>query len=210
MRSDTQLAKDGMVAVALMQRAAPIIRMLINAAAEAGCRWTAAPRPEAMKDILARFVLPAEAALRRLIRLIASCLSADMPVPRPRQTCTARPARAAAPARPRTPVFRLGEAGARPPTDKPRPQSADPRKAPAPIAPAILAERLSGRLIALNAALRDPVGQARRWLRAAARGKAPQIAATCRAAAAPHPDPQVQALLTDLHAAATNAVFDTS
>ena len=64
--------------------------------------------------------------------------------------------------------------------------------------------------MALDAALRDPVAQARRWLRAAARGKAPAIAATCRAAAAPHPDPQVRTLLTALHEAAVNAVFDTS
>lgn len=210
MRTEAQLANEGMAALFLMERAGPILLALITAAAKAACRWTLAPTPEGMKDILARFVLPAEAALRRLIRLIASCLIADMPPPRPRQMRAPRPASAAPQANPRTPVFRLGEGSARPPADKPRRVADSPRPAPAPIAPAILGQRLSDRLMALDAALRDPVAQARRWLRASARGKAPTIAATCRAAATPHPDPQVTALLTELHEAAVNAVFDTS
>ena len=211
MRTDAQLANEGMAALFLMERAGPILLALIKAGLEAACRWTSAPTPEGLKDILTRFVLPAEAALRRLIRLIASCLVAGMPeLARPRQMRAPRPASVAPHARPRAPVFRLGEGSTRPSTDEPRRASEAPRPAAAPVAPAILGQRLSHRLMALDAALRDPVAQARRWLRAAARGKAPAIAAPCRAAAAPHPDPQVRTLLTALHEAAVNAVFDTS
>ncbi len=136
-----------------------------------------------LRYILRHYLKPAEAALRRAVHLMAS----DMPVPRaparpfkplPRVIPTLWPVKRGA-ARP--PAFRLTEPQTRPDTDY-IPESRRPRirvltpGAPSPPAPPKahrepmnLETRLRRRFAALEAAIADPVREARRLLRLRAR-----------------------------------------
>jgi hypothetical protein len=127
---------------------------------------------------LRHLITPAEALMRRALRLLAERLPAPEPAAPTRRPLPSRPAiRTAAGAGPRRPVFRLNEArpGARgawlPVSQRPRISIAGlapPPPPPAPRAPvdeAAFAARLARRLAALEAALADPRPLARRLLR---------------------------------------------
>lgn len=133
-------------------------------------------RPRSILAYIARAVLlPAEAALRRLIHLIAGSL-APLPSPalapssaHPRADGGLAP-QAATPPSTRPPLFRLTEPLPRAPdTDapkKPKPETQAPR---APAGPSAYEATLQRRFAALQAAFADPLRAARRLQRLAAR-----------------------------------------
>ncbi|PKP82171.1 MAG: hypothetical protein CVT79_07735 [Alphaproteobacteria bacterium HGW-Alphaproteobacteria-18] len=185
---------------ALMGRATSLALGLIALARAALAQFGAAPPPAAYtRLILRRYVVPAEATVRRAILVLAATLS--LPVLRV-AAASARPARPPAPAQPaaRYPVFCLTEAAPRPRRPRPAPEAALPRilfldtltpaaPAPKPRPPADEEEvasqtRLLRRLFALERAYLYPEREARRYLRRRARdgakGRAPRRLAFAR------------------------------
>lgn len=130
--------------------------------------------------LMQRWMIPAEAALRRFILLLASTLTLA-----PRRVL-ARPDGSPAPAEdkppaarkpaPRAPVFSMKEPQPRPKTGTPtegprlpRPQASPARPANPALAAAARTEKFLNRLDALVFAMADPVREAKRWLRRQAR-----------------------------------------
>lgn len=185
----------------------------------------------AVRYLMRRALLPAEAALRRAILLIATTLPPPAPARAPSRTIR-QPAAAATgkPAAPRAPLFRMSEPQPRPihyrKTDhlsedlmprvtllteavlRARPAPAQPP--PSPQDPAAAFYR---RFEALRAAYDDPAPYARRWLRRRARS-----AAGAARALAPVKIPGVSrslgensiSLLKELTQAARNRALNTS
>lgn len=121
---------------------------------------------EALNAVLRTAILPAEAALRRAILLIARTLPAPArPAAAARHQPAPLPAMPATASRsPRRPSFRMREA--RPRTGAAAPARApSPRPAAKPYDPARTAARLIRRLEALDAAAANPLREAKRWLR---------------------------------------------
>lgn len=145
---------------------------------------------KALRQLVRTLLLPAEAALRRAIHLMAAEL-APLPIrPRPASAPKQPATPAPRPAAPRPPRFRLAEPLPRPKTDY-LPESRRPRirvliPGPAPLAPVKIQRRppvdfearLRRRVAAFEAALVDPVKQARRLQRglAASRPARPLLA----------------------------------
>ncbi|MBA4225504.1 MAG: hypothetical protein C0456_02645 [Hyphomonas sp.] len=171
----------------LLGRARWFILNLIDFIDTALARLPASPPRQAIAYLTRRALLPAEAALRRAILLIASEM--EMPVPRaPRAKPTRPPApplRRQAPAD-RAPIFRMSEPPPRPakaesivPKADYLPEHLLPRiciltddvlgAPPPPPLPAPAARdpgaRFFRRLAALRQAYDDPRREARRWLR---------------------------------------------
>jgi len=171
----------------LLGRARWFILNLIDFIDTALARLPASPPRQAIAYLTRRALLPAEAALRRAILLIASEM--EMPVPRAPRAKPKRPAapplRRQAPAA-RAPVFSMSEPPPRPTKAKvilpeadylpehllPRIRSLtdDVLSAPSPPSPPALAApdpgaRFFRRLAALRQAYDDPRREARRWLR---------------------------------------------
>ncbi|MFN7054162.1 hypothetical protein [Hyphomonas sp.] len=159
----------------LLGEAREMVTALIGLAAAALGVLPRPAAPAAIRAITNRVILPAEAALRRAILLIAGTLA-----PEPRRASqpparSASPAPAAASPKPRRPAFRLTEpqprsgTGHLPPGFVPRItlMDASAARSPSPGAPdpAELLSRLERRLTALAAAAGNPVREARRWLR---------------------------------------------
>lgn len=139
-----------------------------------------------LKGILADYLLPAEAALRRMIHILAAAIP-EKPLraallPRLRGRCPegtegGAPKRSAF----RTPLFRLTEPQPHPPTDQrrpagpgprisipgitPRPAPPPPREPRRPLDPIDLEAKLLRRIDALRAAFHDPIRAARRLQR---------------------------------------------
>ena len=173
---------------ALLGEAREMILNLILLAGAALKGIAQAPMAGALRAVTRRLILPAEAALRRAIILIAAPLEPAPPPARPRvgrarRSDTRQPA---SPAAPRRPVFRLTEPLPRPKSDYLPPDqcprilfldgptpAAPARPARRPADPARLLARLERRLAALEAASDDPVREARRWLRLRARTAPP-------------------------------------
>lgn len=135
--------------------------LILGLIAEASRLLGGARTKEALNAALRTAILPAEAALRRAILLIARTLSApSRPAAR---TPPSHPAIPSADARaPRRPSFRMREARPRAGAAAPAPK---PGSAATPYDPARTAARLARRLEALDAAAANPVREARRWLR---------------------------------------------
>lgn len=172
----------------LLGRARLFILDLINFIDTALARLPASPPRQAIAYLTRRALLPAEAALRRAILLIASEL--DMPVPRApvaisASRLAARPPGRQAPAA-CAPIFRMSEPPPRaaeadgvPPTAEYLPEHLLPRirtltdevlsAPPPPPLPAPVVRdpgaRFFRRFAALRQAYEDPVREARRWLR---------------------------------------------
>lgn len=172
----------------LLGRARLFILDLINFIDSALARLPASPPRRAIAYLTRRALLPAEAALRRAILLIATKL--DMPAPRapvarPATRPAARPPERQAPAA-RAPVFRISEplprvakADGAPPKAEYLPEHLLPRirmltdavlsAPPPPPLPAPVVRdpgaRFFRRFAALRRAYEDPVREARRWLR---------------------------------------------
>jgi hypothetical protein len=140
-----------------------------------------------LRRLVRQFLLPAEAALRRALYLIADTLAPE-PARAPLRPASApaRPAGARPPAPPRTPGFRLTETPPRAPVRR-LPPNAGPRisiagLAPSPppprprrpVDPVALEDRLHRRLAAFDAAFTDPLRAARRLLRLLARRASPR------------------------------------
>ncbi|WP_157532582.1 hypothetical protein [Hyphomonas polymorpha] len=173
---------------ALLRRATGLALGLMAMARAALAQFGAAPPPAAYtRLILRRFVVPAEATVRRAILLLAGTL--PQPVLRP--AASARPAPKAPPkAQPgiRYPVFCLTEAEPRARRPRPAPEAALPRilflDTPTPSLPApkprpsadeietASQTRLLRRLFALERAYLNPWREARRYLRRCARAEA--------------------------------------
>lgn len=185
---------------ALMGRAASLALGLISLARAALAQFGPAPPPAGYtRFILRRYVVPAEATVRRAILVLAATL--PLPVLRG-AAASARPPGPAAPAPPATryPVFCLTEAAPRARRPGPAPEAALPRilflDTPMPAAPtpksrpltdeveAISETRLLRRLFALERAYLDPQREVRRYLRRRARdgakGRAPRRLAFMR------------------------------
>ena len=160
---------------ALIAEANSLINWLLDAVEDAlapGVRRTLPGLKSLYRDCL----LPAEAALRRALHILA----ADLPAPKPR-AATALPLRKPEPATPkatrfRPPIFRLSEPQPRPKTDHlparlaPRISiiGVTPRPAPTPrrkLNEADLEMQLRRRLDALNAAFANPLAAVRRLQR---------------------------------------------
>ncbi|MFN7180667.1 hypothetical protein [Hyphomonas sp.] len=139
-----------------------------------------------LKGILADYLLPAEAALRRMIHILAAAIP-EKPLraallPRSRGRCPAG-AEGGAPKRSayRTPLFRLTEPQPHLPTDQrrpagpgprisipgitPRPAPPPPHEPRRPLDPIDLEAKLLRRIDALRAAFHDPIRAARRLQR---------------------------------------------
>lgn len=129
-----------------------------------------------MKALFRDYLLPAEAALRRALHILA----ADLPAPKPRAASTPPPRKppAAAPkaTRFRPPVFRLGEPQPRPKTDHLPPRlrprisiiGVTPRTEPLPhrkLHAVDLEAQLRRRLDAFEAAFANPLAAVRRLQR---------------------------------------------
>ncbi|MBA4226392.1 MAG: hypothetical protein C0456_07140 [Hyphomonas sp.] len=186
--------------VALLRRATGLALGLIAMARAALAQFGAAPPPAAYtRLILRRFVVPAEATVRRAILVLAGTL----PLPAVRPASAARAAPKAPPrARPgiRYPVFCLTEPAPRARRPRPAPEAPLPRilflDTPTPAAPApknrpatdeeeaASETRLLRRLFALERAYLNPWREARRYLRRCARdearGRAPRRLAFTR------------------------------
>ena len=140
-----------------------------------------------LKGILADYLLPAEAALRRMIHILAAAIP-EKPerralLPRKAGEVSAKQTEGEAPRRSafRTPLFRLTEPQPHPPTDHrrptgpgprisipgitPRPAPPPPREPRRPLDPIDLEARLLRRIDALKAAFIDPIRAARRLQR---------------------------------------------
>ena len=143
-----------------------------------------------LRHVLHHYLLPAEAALRRAIHLLAAGLPPMRAPPRrfrplPRAIPALHPVRRA----PRPPVFCLSERTPAPPTDyipehlSPRIRIIGPPACALPVArpparpprtPVSLEDRLRRRCAALDTALKNPDAEARRLLRLRARLPAPR------------------------------------
>jgi len=139
-----------------------------------------------LRHLMRHYLLPAEAAVRRAVHLIA----AGMPLPqlalsRARTAPRRPPPKPQTPRTPRAPTFRLTEPQPRPKTDhlparlSPRIRVLTPglptRRPAAPVRPrASYEERLRRRFAALEAAMASPADQARRLLRLQAKLSAPK------------------------------------
>jgi len=134
-----------------------------------------------LRHLVRHYLLPAEAAVRRAVHLIA----AEMPLPQP--AARKLPPKPQSPKTPRAPAFRLTEPQPRPKTDHiparlaprirlltPGLPATRPRPVPPRSPPASYEERLRRRFAALEAALASPVHQARRLLRLQARHSKPK------------------------------------
>lgn len=186
--------------VALLCRATGLALGLIAMARAALAQFGAAPPPAAYtRLILRRFVVPAEATVRRAILVLAGTL--PLPAVRPASAKRAAP-KALPPAKPgiRYPVFCLTEPEPRARRPRPAPEAPLPRilflDTPTPTAPApkprrsadeegaASETRLLRRLFALERAYLSPWREARRYLRrcarAEARGRAPRRLAFTR------------------------------
>lgn len=130
----------------------------------------AQPGPKLLRHCLREYLAPAEAVLRRALRLLADGLA---PLPLRTRSTPAKPPHIAneRAANPRRPVFRLNEPAPRKaaaPLSR-RPQISVAGEAPPPPArtpdPAAFRARFLRRLGALEAAFADPMRYARRLLR---------------------------------------------
>lgn len=158
----------------LIGRANSLILGMIVLARAALAGFGAAPAPRAAaRLILRRFVLPAEAALRRAILMLAATLPPVILRPRMARAGKGAPPPPRPGAAVSRPVFCLTEPRPRvrlPQAPLPRIRFLDvappPSKAADPQAEdAAFAERLARRLLALEAAFENPQGEARRLLR---------------------------------------------
>ena len=141
-----------------------------------------------LRHLVRHYLLPAEAAVRRAVHLIA----AEMPLPQPalraaRTAARKLPPKPQTPQTPRAPAFRLTEPQPRPKTDHiparlaprirlltPGLPAIRPRPKPPARQSTSYEERLRRRFAALEAALASPLQQARRLLRLQARQSAPK------------------------------------
>lgn len=139
-----------------------------------------------LRHVLRDYLVPAEAALRRAVHLMAAGMAPLRAPPRrfrplPRAIPVLYPVRRA----PRPPVFRLTERVPAPPTDhiserlRPRirvigPPSPPPPPARAARVPVPFEDRLRRRAAAFHAAMKNPAAEARRLLRLRARLAAPR------------------------------------
>ena len=138
------------------------------------------PGPRTQRWMVRHLLVPAEALMRRALRLIAQTMT--LPPPRPRRAAAplrSKPARAPAPRKLRAPVFRLAESLPRPRQAylpehlRPRisiiglpplvPVRAAPKRPPRATKDALT--RLTRRIDALRLAFEDPAPSARRLLR---------------------------------------------
>ena len=176
-----------------------------------------------LQSLYRDYLLPAEAALRRALHILA----ADLPAPQPRAG-SAPPPRKLEPATPkatrfRTPIFRLSEPQPRPKTDHlparlaPRISiiGVTPRPAPTPrrkLNEADLEMQLRRRLDALNAAFANPLAAVRRLQRRLAKPntKRPKLAAAIPGHASPRLAGDGHTFLTRLDESARVAADDTS
>ncbi|MFN4023952.1 MAG: hypothetical protein ACK4MQ_03910 [Hyphomonas sp.] len=212
----------------LLGEAREMILTLTLMAAEALIGLARQPAPAALRSVTRRLILPAEAALRRAIILIAATLTPTPAHPRAGAGRARQVNRGAAPSsvQPRRPTFRLTEALPRPKSDylppdqlpritfldAPTPQVPNkPQRKP--VDPARLLARLERRLAALEAATGDPVREARRWLRLRARTAPPTDGAPHRPPLAfrriPGHTPKLEPLWRDTLKALNSAVFST-
>src|SRR3990167_130109 len=162
-----------------------------------------------LRGLLRHYLLPAEAALRRAIYLIANTL-APVPLPRPKPKSPAPPREGGGLTRqPRTPLFRLTEPAPRPRPDylpiSQRPRISvpgitpiAPAKTPAKSDPARFQARLLRRLVALEAAWNNPLGTARRLLRQRARSATNRLPLILRKVPAGRPKGEILHLLERL------------
>lgn len=193
-------AEDETGVVALLRRATGLALGLISMARAALAQFGPAPPPAAYtRLILRRFVVPAEATVRRAILVLAGTL----PLPAVRAASAKRTAPKAPPkVQPdiRYPVFCLTEPEPRGRRPRPAPEAALPRirfldtPTPAALAPrprpsadeieTASETRLLRRLFALERAYLSPWREARRYLRRCARdearGRAPRRLAFTR------------------------------
>ena len=174
---------------ALIAEANSLINWLLDAVEDALAPGVRRTLP-GLKSLYRDYLLPAEAALRRALHILA----ADLPAPKPRAG-SAPPPRKPEPATPkatrfRTSTFRLSEPQPRPKTDhlparlQPRISiiGVTPRPAPTPrrkLNEADLEMQLRRRLDALNAAFANPLAAVRRLQRRLAKPntKRPKLAA---------------------------------
>jgi hypothetical protein len=204
---------------ALIAEANSLINWLLDAVEDALAPGVRRTLP-GLKSLYRDYLLPAEAALRRALHILA----ADLPVPKPR-AATPLPPRKPEPATPkatqfRPPVFRLSEPQPRPKTDHlparlaPRisiigvtPRPAPPRRK---LTEADLEAQLRRRLDALNAALANPLAAVRRLQRRLAKPntKRPKLAAAIPGHTSPRLAGDGHAFLTRLDESARAA--DTS
>jgi hypothetical protein len=205
---------------ALIAEANSLINWLLDAVEDALAPGVRRTLP-GLKSLYRDYLLPAEAALRRALHILA----ADLPAPKPRAG-SAPPPRKPEPATPkatrfRTPIFRLSEPQPRPKTDhlparlQPRISiiGVTPRPAPTPrrkLNEADLEMQLRRRLNALNAAFANPLAAVRRLQRRLAKPntKRPKLAAAIPGHTAPPLAGDGHAFLTRLDDAARAA--DTS
>ena len=158
---------------ALIAEANSLINWLLDAVEDALAPGVRRTLP-GLKSLYRDYLLPAEAALRRALHILA----ADLPAPKPRAG-SAPPPRKPEPATPkaaqfRPPLFRLSEPQPRPKTDHlpahlaprisiigvtPRPAPPTPRRK---LNEADLEAQLRRRLDALNAAFANPLAAVRR------------------------------------------------
>jgi hypothetical protein len=141
-----------------------------------------------LRHLVRHYLLPAEAAVRRAVHLIAAEMRLPQPAPRAARTAARKlPLKPQSPKTPRAPAFRLTEPQPRPKTDHIPARLAPRIRLLTPGLPAIqphpkpparqstsYEERLRRRFAALEAALASPVQQARRLLRLQARQSAPK------------------------------------
>jgi hypothetical protein len=208
---------------ALIAEANSLINWLLDAVEDALAPGVQRTLP-GLKSLYRDYLLPAEAALRRALHILA----ADLPVPKPR-AATPLPPRKPEPATPkatqfRPPVFRLSEPQPRPKTDHlparlaPRISIIGVTPRPAPPAPrrklneADLEAQLRRRLDALNAALSNPLANVRRLQRSLAKPntKRPKLAAAIPGHTSPRLAGDGHAFLTRLDDSARAPSTDTS
>lgn len=174
---------------ALMGRGTSFALGLICLARAALAHYGEGALPEAAaRLILRRFILPAEAAVRRAILVVAASMKVSVPRSTGKREGPAKAPPPAAPGRARRPVFRLSEPAGRKtrplvkPEDYPRitllDEAALRQRSRPPVSQKRpktdgkgIAARLFYRLAALEAAYGDPEREARRFLRARARAQ---------------------------------------
>jgi hypothetical protein len=204
----------------LIAQANSLINWLLDAVEDALAPGVRRTLP-GLKSLYRDYLLPAEAALRRALHILAT----DLPAPKPRAG-SAPPPRKPEPATPkatrfRTPIFRLSEPQPRPKTDHlparlaPRISiiGVTPRPAPTPrrkLNEADLEMQLRRRLDALNAAFANPLAAVRRLQRRLAKPntKRPKLAAAIPGHTSPRLAGDGHAFLTRLDESARAA--DTS
>jgi hypothetical protein len=175
---------------ALIEEAGPFLGWLIDQLARLFVPG-ANPGLRDLRRAVRHYLVPAEAAMRRALYLIA--VSLPLPAPRAQKNKPAPPraggAPASQPARSRKPLFRFTETAPPPPTHKipedklprisvpgltPRPVPPPPPAPRPPPNPAAYAARILRRFQALEAALIDPRGNALRLARRLARQAKPR------------------------------------